>query len=148
MSFTVCTLSSLSLSRTSSFLLLHLPLGLCACQGALCTALLVSLGFPLFLSEDFLQIKVLSHSVVSDSFRPHGLQPARLLCPWDSPGNYTGVGGHALSPQGIFPTQGLNLDLLHCRQIVYHLHHQGRWAVLIFYCRASSLSGSTFHLNL
>ena len=27
--------------------------------------------------------------------------------------------------QGIFPTQGLNLDLLHCRQILYHLSHQG-----------------------
>ena len=29
---------------------------------------------------------VLSHSVVSDSLRPHGLQPSRLFCPWDSPG--------------------------------------------------------------
>ena len=28
--------------------------------------------------------------------------------------------------QGIFPTQGSNLDLLHCRQILYHLSHQGR----------------------
>ena len=27
--------------------------------------------------------------------------------------------------QGIFPTQGSNLDLLHCRQILYHLSHQG-----------------------
>ena len=50
-------------------------------------------------------------SVVSDSLRPHGLQPARLLCPWDSPGKHTGVGCHALL-QGIFPTQGLNLHLL------------------------------------
>ena len=37
-----------------------------------------------------------SHSVVSDSLRPHGLQPARLLCPWDSPGKNTGVGSHSL----------------------------------------------------
>ena len=37
--------------------------------------------------------------------------PARLLCPWDSPGKNTGVGCHALL-QGIFPTQGLNLHLL------------------------------------
>ena len=44
------------------------------------------------------------------------------LYPWDSPGKNTGVGGH--SPlQGIFPTQGLNP--LHCRQILYHLSHQG-----------------------
>ena len=33
-------------------------------------------------------------SVVSDSLRPHGLQPTRLLCPWDSPGKNTGVGCH------------------------------------------------------
>ena len=35
-------------------------------------------------------------SVVSDSLRPHGLQPTRLLCPWDSPGKNTGVGCHFL----------------------------------------------------
>ena len=40
----------------------------------------------------------------------------------DSPGKITGVGGHALL-QGIFPTQGLNTGLLHCRQILYHLSH-------------------------
>ena len=33
-----------------------------------------------------------SHSVVSDSLQPHGLQPTRLLCPWDFPGKSTGVG--------------------------------------------------------
>ena len=48
-------------------------------------------------------------------------EPARLLCPWDSPGKNTGVGYHALL-QGIFWTQGSNLHLLwllRCRQIVY-----------------------------
>ena len=35
-------------------------------------------------------------SVVSDSSRPHGLQPTRLLRPWDSPGKSTGVGCHCL----------------------------------------------------
>ena len=35
-----------------------------------------------------------SHSVVSYSQRPHGLQPTRLLHPWDSPGKSTGVGWH------------------------------------------------------
>ena len=35
-----------------------------------------------------------SRSVVSDSSRPHGLQPTRLLCPWDFPGKNTGVGCH------------------------------------------------------
>ena len=37
-----------------------------------------------------------SRSVVSDSLRPHGLWPTRLLCPWDSPGKNTGVGCHFL----------------------------------------------------
>ena len=50
-------------------------------------------------------------SVMSDSIQPNGLQPARLLCPWDSPGKNTGVSCHALL-QGIFQTQGLNPHLL------------------------------------
>ena len=37
-----------------------------------------------------------SRSVVSDSSRPHGLQPNRLLHPWDFPGKSTGVGCHCL----------------------------------------------------
>ena len=37
-----------------------------------------------------------SRSVVSDSQRPHRLQPARLLRPWDFPGKSTGVGCHCL----------------------------------------------------
>ena len=39
--------------------------------------------------------------------------------PWGFPGKNTGVGCHSLL-QGIFPTQGLNLGLLHCKQILYH----------------------------
>ena len=48
-------------------------------------------------------------------WRPHWLKPARLLCPWASPGKNTGVGCHFLL-QGILPTQGLSPDLLHCRR--------------------------------
>ena len=51
-------------------------------------------------------------SVMFSSLWSYGLQPARLLCPWDSSGKNTGVGCHALL-QGIFPTRGLNLHLLH-----------------------------------
>ena len=58
-----------------------------------------------------------SRSVMSDSLRPHGLQPARLPCPWDFPGNNTGVGCHFLL-QGIFPTQGSNPGLTQCRQML------------------------------
>ena len=59
-----------------------------------------------------------------DSLRPHGLQPTRLLCPWDFPGKDTGVGCHFLL-QGIFPTQGSKLGLLYCRQILYQLSYKG-----------------------
>ena len=45
------------------------------------------------------------------SLRFHGLEPTRLLCPWDSPGKHTGVACHALL-RGIFLTQGLNPHLL------------------------------------
>ena len=69
-------------------------------------------------------LKNVSLLVMSDSLQPHGLGPTRLLCSWNSPGKNNGVGCHLL-PQGIFPTQGLNLGLLHCRQILYHLSHQG-----------------------
>jgi len=54
----------------------------------------------------------------------HGLEPARLLCPWDFPGKSAGAGCHFLL-QEIFPTQRLNPDLPHCRQTLYHLSHQG-----------------------
>ena len=56
-------------------------------------------------------IAQVSCSVVSDSLRPHGLEPTRLLCPWDSPGKNTGVVCYFLL-QGIFPTRGLNPHLL------------------------------------
>ena len=61
------------------------------------------------------KVSVSSRSVMSS---PPG------SCPWDSPGKNTGVGCHALL-QGIFPTQGSNPGLLHHRQILYHLSHQG-----------------------
>ena len=53
-----------------------------------------------------------SHSLVSNSLWPHGLQPTRLLYPCDFLDKNTGLGCHSLL-QGIFPTQGLNPHLLH-----------------------------------
>ena len=61
-----------------------------------------------------------SRTVMSNSLWSHGLLPARLLCPWNSPGKSTGVSCHFLL-QGLFLTQRLNLGLLHCRQILYQL---------------------------
>ena len=54
----------------------------------------------------------------------------------DSPGKSTGVGCHALL-QGIFPSQGSNPGLPHCRQIFYHLSQQGspripKWVTYLF----------------
>ena len=43
----------------------------------------------------------------------------------ESPGKNTGVGSHSLL-QGSFSTQGSNLGLLLCRQILYHLSHEGK----------------------
>ena len=50
---------------------------------------------------------------------PCGLYPTKFLCPWDFPGKNTGMSSHFLH-QGIFLTQGSNLHLLQCRQILYH----------------------------
>ena len=72
--------------------------------------------FPCGISE------VLSLSVMHNSLQPHGLQPTRLLCPWDFPGKNTGVGSYFLL-QGIFPSQGSNPGLLYCRQILHQLNY-------------------------
>ena len=66
-------------------------------------------------------------SVMSDFLWPHGL--SRLLYPWDFPGKNTRVGCHSFL-QGIFLTHGSNTSLLHCRQILYHLSHQGSQFIL------------------
>ena len=77
-----------------------------------------------------------SHSVMSNSLRPHG-----LYSPWNSPGQNTGVGSLSLL-QRIFPTQGSNLGLPQCRQIYYQLSHKGsprilEWVAYPFSSRSS-----------
>ena len=65
--------------------------------------------------------------LVAESYltlRPPGLQPDRFLCPWNFSGKNTEVGWHSLL-QGIFPAQGRNLGLLHCRRSLYRLNHKG-----------------------
>ena len=61
---------------------------------------------------------------MTDSVQPHVLQLTKLFCSWDSSGKNAGMGCHSLL-QGIVLTQGSNPGLLHCRQILYHLSHQG-----------------------
>ena len=58
-----------------------------------------------------------SRSVMSNSLRP-----CRLYSPWNSPGQNTGVGSLSLF-QGIFPTQGSNPGIPHCRWILYQLSY-------------------------
>ena len=77
-----------------------------------------------------------SHSVPSDSLQPHGLSS-----PWNSPGQNTGVGSLSLL-QGIFPTQGLNPGLLHCKQILYQLSHKGSPRILEWVAYAFSRGSS------
>ena len=60
----------------------------------------------------------MSEWVSYDSLWPHG-----PYSPWNSPGQNTGVGSRSLL-QGIFPTQGSNPGLPHCRRILYWLSHQ------------------------
>ena len=77
-----------------------------------------------------------SCSVVSNSLWPHG-----LFSSWNSPGQNTGVDSLSLLQQ-IFPTQGLNLGLLHCRWILHQLSHQGcprilEWVAYPFSSRSS-----------
>ena len=61
---------------------------------------------------------------MSNSLWPHG-----IYSPCNSPGQNTGVGNLSLL-QGIFPTQGSNSVLLHCRQILYQLSHKGSPRIL------------------
>ena len=65
-----------------------------------------------------------SCSVVSDSLQPHG-----LYSPWNSPGQDTRLGSLSRL-QGIFPTQGLNPGLPHCKWILYQLNHKGSPRIL------------------
>ena len=76
--------------------------------------------------------------------------PARLLCPWHSLGKNTGVGSHSFL-QGILPTQGWNLGLLDCRQILYCLSHQGSPSIngqLIFTKGAIGLGNDFINMTL
>ena len=60
---------------------------------------------------------------------PTLFDPHELYSTWTSPGQNIGMGSLSLL-QGIFPTQGSNPDLLHCRQILYQLSHKGSPRIL------------------
>ena len=66
-----------------------------------------------------------SRSVVSDSSRPHGLQPTRMFRPWDFPGKSTGVGCHCLLQTKHCQTTALIRDIYSttCEGVVSHFNH-------------------------
>ena len=76
------------------------------------------------LEKTWIYLVKVSRSVVSDSLQPHG-----LYSPWKSPGQNTGVGSLSFL-QRIFPIQGLNPGLPHCRWILYQLSRQGSPKIL------------------
>ena len=79
-----------------------------------------------------LMLCMLSHSDVSNSLQPHGMQPARLLCPWGlSRQEYWS--GLPCPPPGDLPTQESNPGLPHCRQILYRLSHQGSPGLMLIW---------------
>ena len=79
-----------------------------------------------------------SRSVVSSSLWPHGLYSL-----WNSPSQNTGVGSLSLL-QGIFPTQGSNPGLPHCRWILYQLSHKGSPRILEWVAYSFSSISSWF----
>ena len=101
--------------------LCHIPLRpvLCCCAPGLChgttergyCAAVPAPPYHLEFNCNLDIYKVLRCSVVSDSLQTHGLQSARLLCPWNVQARKW-VGCHFLL-QGIFPNQGSNPHLLH-----------------------------------
>ena len=81
-----------------------------------------------------------------------GYSPAGSSAHGDSPGKNTEVSCHALL-QEIFPTQGSNSGLPNCRQIIYHLSHQGsprilKWVAYPFSRETSQLRNQTGSLAL
>ena len=97
------------------------------CQALFCTLRMRDLTLPLPQTEALYteeetedqRSESESHSVVSNSLRPHGLNS-----PWHSPGQNIRMGSCFLL-QGIFLTQESNQGLLHYRQILYQLSYQG-----------------------
>ena len=90
-----------------------------------------------------------SRSVMSDSSRPHGLQPTRLLRPWDLPGKSTGVGCHRLLQEKLWAAfkskSDFSVSKLHCISChdsnIYNNDNAQCWkdwlsGLLIHYCPA------------
>ena len=114
-----------------------------------------SFSLPSHHLTPWLLLLLFCHQVVSVPMWPHELKHTRLLCPWNFPGQNTGMGCHSLL-QGIFPTQRSNLCLyVSCisRELLYHWHHLGRpFTAIVCYKKSifnvSTLSPHSFNSTL
>ena len=85
-----------------------------------------------------------SRSVVSDSMRPHGLQPTRLLRPRDFPGKSTGVGCHCLLPMIVWPLT--NSDLSTSVNNNFKSNFNNFWDIFLYFkCFTSFHGGQMCH---
>ena len=71
-----------------------------------------------------------SSSVMSASLQPHGLQPSSSIIEFSRKEYWSGL--PFPSPWDL-PNPGINSGLPHCRQILYHLSHQGSLFTIIYY---------------
>ena len=122
-----CDFHFTSLDLLTWILLFGLQLFKAFCQNVTAAFSLENYFTPAILPTESESV---THSVMSDSLRLHGLQPTRLFCPWNFPAKNTRVGCHVLL-QGIFLTQGQNPGLPHCRQILYYLSHTSKQSILL-----------------
>ena len=81
---------------------------------------LLSVSFSILFSFWYLSLNLVTWKLLSCVW----LFVTPWTSPWNSPDQNTGVGSLSLL-QGIFPTQGLNQGLPHCRQTLYQLSHKG-----------------------
>ena len=91
----------------------------------------VSVCISIYLYTYICICALLSRSVMSNSLQPHGLQLARLLCPWgfSRPEYWNGL---PCPPPGDLPNQGLKPGLPYCRWILYCLSHQGSPIIYVY----------------
>ena len=102
------------------------------------TTTAAQLGKHIFVSLDKQIDCCLATKLCLSLLRPHGLQPARLLGPWDFSGKNTGVGCHFLL-QGILQTQGSNSPLLSWQADSLPLSHLGSPYSAAYLCSIVSL---------
>ena len=109
-------------------------------QSLCCTAEIKHIVNQLYFNKIIFEKCCLATQLCPTLCDPMDCSPPGCWVHGDSPGKNTGMGCHAFL-QGIFPTQGLNPGVPHCRKILYHLSHQGSPRMLE--CVAYPFSGGS-----